>query len=268
MHFRSLEHTRGSAFFSSGVVGGISLGFAESARRDASDKAQLAADAYNRAVSEEDIERARGRAASASQERDDKMKMRNLWTGYLAGVWVGAALDTRVTPRPRLYRNTNGDYFLTLPRVSSWAAVWRGTLIPGGGQRYLGRVNRSNVSAFATYGFLAGGLFAYDDLLQERRARDDAVRRYNIATDPARLEQHRLDAVNASNKVNNRDALRWWLFGAAAATHLWSIVDAWQVASYSGTSQPRVNPDAGSDVGLSLLPYADGVRATLAWRLP
>lgn len=268
-HFRSLEYTRGVAFFTSGLTGGIALGYAESGRSEASDKLQLAAEAYNRAVSESDINTARDRVASTNQELDDKTRMRNLWATYLAGVWVSAALETRVTPRPSLSRNGQGVYSLTLPRVNTWSAAWRALLIPGGGQRYLGRNNRSNVSAFSTYGLVAGGLFAYDALLRERRSRDDALRRYSRASSPSELNQHRVDALNAADKANDFNALRWWLFGAAAATHLWSIVDAWQVASYSSSnSQPHASRDADSDVGLTLLPSPDGVQLSLAWRLP
>ena len=265
-HLRSQEYMRGSIFFGSGSTGGIALGYAESARRDALDDVQLAADAYSRAISEEAIEASWNALVSAQQKEDDNTTMRNLWTGYLAGVWFSAAAETWLTPHPSLYLTDAGDYILALPRVGSWSAIWRGTLIPGAGQRYLGRTVRSNVTAFLTYGLVASGLFVYDSLLDERRRRDNAQRQFDSATTPAEVERQRLELQDASNEANNRNTLRWSLFGAAAAAHLWGIVDAWQVASYSGPSTPSAQPE--SDVSLSILPNPDGFQAALAWRFP
>ena len=193
--------------------------------------------------------------------------MRDLWAAYLAVTWASASFEAWLTPRPTLHRHANGDYLLSMPRVTSWQAIWRSALVPGAGQRYLGRNTRANVTAFLTYGLTAGGLIAYDALLDARRDRDEAQRRYDQAVTTTQLERRRgvLDAASAD--ANDRNTWRWSLLGAAAAVHLWSILDAWQVASYSGSS-PSGQAEPSSDLSFQIAPEPSGMRAALAWRLP
>jgi len=85
------EDDRGWLYVGAGVISVTLTAAQEAARRSAEDDREEAERAYLTAVSPEAILEARGRMLDAIQEKQDRRELRNLWIGYLAAAWIGAA---------------------------------------------------------------------------------------------------------------------------------------------------------------------------------
>ena len=129
---RGDESLHGALFLGAGVLAGAQVAFRESDRRGARDDVDRASLAYEDAVSEKEIASSRATLLGASERASDARQLRTLWTGYLASVWAGAALDAwLLAPRPTLEADGEGKYVLGVPRAGSWSAGWRSSLVPG-----------------------------------------------------------------------------------------------------------------------------------------
>lgn len=251
---------RGWIFLGGGAVSAAGLVVQESSRRDAASDVNAATVAYRRAVTEDAVRTAGFRLERALDTRADDEEMRNLWAGYLASVWIGAALEEWLfTPGVTLAGDGAGGYTLDLPRAGAVAAGFRSALVPGSGQRYLGHGARGNLFSAAVLALGAGTVLAQDRFLDARTEQRDLQRRYDAAVtqEEIRLWRNRLE--DASGRTRDRSRLRWVAFGATAGVYLWNVLDAVTTGRSSGEAP---------ELQLSVLPEAGGFRTGITWRLP
>ena len=228
--------------------------------RDADAELRLSQLAYDRAQSNEGIALASANLQRASRKAQDTLTIRNWWIGYFATAWLWAATEAwLLTARPQVQATAEDGFLLTVPPASGWPAVWRSTLVPGSGQRYLGRTRRANL--FTTGFFLLGAasIFAQEDYMEANRNLSTATERYRAAETPDELQQSGQSLWDASRNVDDKDVIRWVLLGATAGVYLWNILDA----STGGTAFTEP-----TRVGWGVAPQPGGVQAAMSWRLP
>ena len=254
------ERWRGLEFLATGTVGGTELVRQEADRRDAVHDVERASVAYANAISEQEIATTRADLQAATERKQDTKELRSLWTGYLAAVWAGAALDAwLLSPEPTLHAQGEGRYLLGVPRAGAWQAGWRSFLVPGSGQQYLGRSWRGNLFSAGVMGLAAGTLSAHESFLHARRDQDDAQRRYDAAETEADLERWRIALDRAANEASDRNVVRWSLVAATGGAYLWNVIDAMTLGHESAQE---------SDVNYAVAPRRDGLVAVVTWRLP
>ncbi len=262
--------TRGWSILCAGAVSATLAILSEADRRDAkNDRAQAEA-AYRWAITEEAITAARAELLSATQEEDDRAEVRNLWLGYLAATWLGAGLEMQLlTPQPSLAEGDSGRYLVTLPRAGAGTAALRSALMPGAGQRYMGRMGRSNFFFTATAALAAAAIISHDAVLEARRDQARAQRLFDEADGETEV-RHARDALQAAaDDVDDHNLVRWALIGATAGVYLWNIADAFGLGR---GAEPRSLPlDAPADedgLSWSVAPRGDGLLVCATWRLP
>jgi hypothetical protein len=261
-HFREREGSRGWILLTAGGIGGLGAVLAEASRRDAVDDARRAEAAYAGAIGEESIANARLALASARQERDDASEMRTLWGAYFGAVWLGAAVEQVFLTGAPDYRSEDGRLVVDVPAASGAGSALRSALVPGAGQRWIGRRGRANFLAGAVLGLGASAVVAQDAFLDARRDQDDAQRRYDAALTMEDLERRRAALQDAADRADDRSTLRWALTGAAAGAYLWNVLDAWSGGSAaSGSAVAKASP-----LAFSVLPEGAGVEAAVSWR--
>ncbi len=227
--------------------------------QDAADTRTLAATHYAQAVSEDEIARTRGALRSAVREEEDMQEVRNLWLGYLALTWVGASVEAAwLTPRPALAPAGAGRFVLSLPRVGGGPAALRSALLPGAGQRFMGRDGKGNFFCATTAILAAGAIALHDAFLEARRDQMLAQERFAAVQVDEELPAARQELERAADRVDQRSVWRWAAVGAAAGVYIWNVVDAF------GGGQPASNPG----LAWTAAPSADGllVCATWSWR--
>jgi hypothetical protein len=229
------------------------------ARKNAEDDLHAAQDLYRTAVTPEAIALARLAVEQTSQREADERTMRNLWAGYTAALWVGAAAEAWLfTPHPNLFANAGGGYLLDVPHVSGWKTASISAILPGSGQRYAGRGPRGTAFTFAVLGLAAGTLVAYDVFLDARRDQAEAQALYDRADTVDEIAVRARALEDAADHTNNMSSLRWALLGTTAAFWTWNVVDAAGIGA-SSAKEGRLR--------LALAPRLDGLRAELTWRL-
>jgi hypothetical protein len=259
-HMRGGEPERGVVLFAAGVTGGVGLAMTFNDAGEAEDLMALAQHAYDNAVSQEAITQARIALESASDRVDDERQMKLLWGGYTAYVWLGSALEAWLfTPSPSLQTTAPGRYTLSLPHAGAGGALWRSALVPGSGQRYLGRQFMSNLFSTGFLGCGAATLYTHDWYLEAERQQAYAQRRYDAAQTEAEAQRWRRELVTAADEADRRNVWRWGLLGATGAFYIWNLLDAGLAGSESAHH---------TDVAWMVLPNPDGVLAAVRWRLP
>ncbi|MCK4414025.1 MAG: hypothetical protein KAY32_10805 [Candidatus Eisenbacteria sp.] len=250
---------RGWAFLGVGFASGAMSLVQEDRRRDAEDRLARAERTYRQAVSEAAIADARQALLTATQRRDDEGELRTLWLGYLAAAWLGAGLEAvLLTPQPTLSSSIPGQYVAALPRAGGPRAALSSLLVPGAGQRFIGRQARANFFFTTTAALAAGALIAHETFLDARRDQAAAQGRFDAALDSQAIDHARLELEEAADDVDQRNLIRWALAGAAAATYLWNIVDAF------GLGRQAEVPE----LTLAMTSSADGFRLGVTWSLP
>jgi hypothetical protein len=164
-----------------------------------------------------------------------------------------------MTPLPDLQSTAENRYTISVPRLRASSAMWRSMLVPGAGQRYVGRAFMSNFFNVTVSGSAAGALFAHDAYLGATRDQADAQRRYDAAQSEAEAEGWRRAVAEAAEDAHDMNTWRWCLAGAAGAFYIWNVLDA--------SIRVGSAPDA-SRLSLSIQPGVDGVQSSLCWRMP
>jgi hypothetical protein len=141
---------------------------------------------------------------------------------------------------------------VTFPRADRWKAVARSLIVPGGGQRYLGRTTRAAWFSTLVAASAAGAILAQDAFLDARRDHLAAQRRLHAAVGDD--EALRATVDEAASTRDFRSTLRWVLAGTAASIYLWNVVDALFVG---GGAQGHAPP-------VTLAPTASGL--AVSWR--
>jgi len=255
LHLRRGE-ARGWSFLGAAAVSAGMAGRTQLSLRDAEKLRDRAALDYEQAVSEEQIRGARRRSLAAAQEVRDREEVRDLWLGILALSWAGAGLEALLlTPQPSLAPSADGGYVATLPRASRSKAAFRSLLVPGAGQRSMGREGRGSLFLTAIAGLGAGAVAAHDAFLEARREQSAAQRLFDEAEDEAALRAARASLERAAERTDDRNALRWALVGAAAGVYVWNVLDAFGLGTATGTG----------DLTWSLAPAAGGGFVCATW---
>jgi hypothetical protein len=254
------ESLRGLLLLSAAGVSGIQAVRMENAHADAVDAVAAALAAYDASVSEEEIVRSTARLRLARTKEDNEKELRGLWVSYFAATWIGSAVEALLlTPNPSVHLGSDGDYLLTVPTAGGWEAAVRSILVPGSGQRFLGRETKGNLFTAAVLTLGAGTLIAHESFLDARREQSAAQYDYDAARTDEELRRARRALDDAGGKTDDRNRTRWALFGAVVGAHVWNVVDAALDGSRSG-EVPSLT--------WSVAPQGDGMQAGLTWRLP
>jgi len=260
VHLHNGEARRGLLFLAGGTLSAVETAVKAGDVSNAEDAVGAATQLYNEAVSEEAITLATAALTVAQQSKDDAEEMRNLWAGYFVLTWVGAALEAwKLTASPSLQTSSEGTYTLSVPEAGGWSAAWRSALVPGSGQRYVGRYDKGNVFTLAVMGLGAGTLFAHESFLDARRDQMKAQLLYDAAETEEEIAATGRALLNAAQTTNDRETLQWILLGATGAAYLWNIFDAYSLGNESAQLSP---------LNVGLVPTPDGAQAFLTWRLP
>ncbi len=195
-------------------------------------------------------------APEETSEEFDAENIRNLWLGYTAAVWLGSGLESwLLTPRPDVRTSSTGvEVFV--PRANRWAAGFRSLLVPGAGQRYLGRDARANRFTVLTFASAAAAIATQDLYLEARR---DTDRLQGRIADAAPVERAvlRAELDDARSDEDTKSLIRWIATGSAAYFYLWNVVDAFWLGA-------RAEQSGGPKIMAS--PTADGMALSLNWR--
>ena len=195
-------------------------------------------------------------APAGSTEEFDAENVRDLWLGFTAAIWLGAGVESwLLTPSPAV-RTGNGGVELTIPRANRWQAALRSTLVPGAGQRYLGRDTRANLFTVFTYASAAAAIALQDRFLEARRDADRIQARIDDAA-PIDRAALRAELDDARSDEDTKSLVRWIATGSAAYFYLWNVVDAfWLGARAEQSGGPKI----------MAAPTADGMALSLSWR--
>ena len=256
IHLQQDETGRGLLFLGAGLAGGTMAVINEVSRSDAEEDVDRAQQRYEDAVAEEDIVAARLDLESALDEADDEAEMRNLWAVYGGATWVGAAVEQwLLTPHATLDASSSA---LRIPRAGGPRAGLLSALVPGAGQRYVGRSSRGNLFTMGVMGLGAFTLVAHESYLDARRDQAEAQRHYDAATTEDDLDRWQNELEDAADTADSRNTLQWACAAVTAGVYLWNVFDAWFVGERAGSDRP---------LDMSVLPAPDGVQATLTWRM-
>lgn len=253
------ERGRGWVYLASGLgfaTGGLVKEFSLRDREDDLDRAQRL---YDDAVGEATLSDARRNLDLAFQEAEDEKELRNLWAFFAGATWVGSAIEASIlTPGPDMRTNSNRDYLLSAGGANPVGAAFRSALIPGAGQRYMGRDKRGNrfTAAFST--MAAVSLVIHDAYLEKRRDQLAVQSLYDAADTEGEIEARRRELEEAADDAERLDRWRWGVVGVTGAIYIWNIFDAVRLV---GTDS--------SPGGLTwqMSPNPDGFRAGLVWRI-
>jgi hypothetical protein len=236
-HLRRGEE-RGWSFLGAGGGSAAMAAITQFAVRDAEDERDRAMIAYDRAVSEEDILDARVRLLEATQKIQDQEEVRNLWLTYLAAAWLGAGVEALfLTPQPTLSELSAEGYTIKVPREGRIKAALCSALVPGAGQRSMGRDGSANVFLTALAALGAGAITAHEAFLDARRDQAAAQRRFNEAEDEEELRAASERLQWAADRADDRNAVRWVLVGAAAGVYAWNVLDAFGLGHQVGAGE-------------------------------
>ncbi|MCK4304698.1 MAG: hypothetical protein KAY24_10715, partial [Candidatus Eisenbacteria sp.] len=196
---------------------------------------------------------------AATRKEDNHREVRNLWLGYCALAWVGAGAEALLlTPQPAITSAAPGLYTATFPRASRAGLALRSALVPGAGQRYMGRGGWGSFFFSVTGALAAGALVAHDDYLDARRDQAVAQSRFDEAEAEDELADARRDLEAAADDADEKNVIRWALVGGAAGVYLWNVLDA-----FGQDCEPMV-----PGVVFSLIPAPDGASLCVSWRIP
>ena len=256
IHLQQNETGRGLLFLGAGLAGGTMAVINEVSRSDAEEDVDRAQERYDDAVAEEDIVNARLDLESAQDEADDEAEMRNLWAIYGGVTWVGAAVEQwLLTPHATLDANASA---LRIPRAGGPRAGFLSALVPGSGQRYVGRSSRGNLFTMGIMGLGAVTLVAHESYLDARRDQAEAQRHYDAATNEDSIDRWQDELEDTADTADSRNTLQWACAAVTAGVYIWNVFDAWFVGERTGSE---------THLDMSVLPAPDGVQATLTWRM-
>lgn len=250
------EEERGWFWMGAAVTSLAMTGVLQAWVQDAEDDLTRAEGIYAAATSELAIAAARDGVRAAARERDDHREVRRLWIGYCAAVWLGAGLEASLlTPRPTLQHTGAGAYRLQAPTSGTLGTMLRSALVPGAGQRALGRERWGNFFLAGTALLTAATLAAHDALLEAQRDQARAQDRFAVTEAETELAAARAELEACAERVDDRETLRWAFLGAAASLYAWNVIDAW--------SGDHARKD--SQLAWSLAPTREGVLICASW---
>jgi len=260
VHLTRHEGWRGTMFMTM-AAGGVIGAIAKNAHHEtASTDLELAQDAYDQATTVEGINAARLDLESAADREEDESHMRAIWTGYTVAVWAGTAVEAwLLTSSPSFQSNADGSFTFGVRTARPLDAALRSALVPGAGQRHMGSRWRALAFGTSVMAFAAGGIAAYDEYLSADRKQADVQRRYDAATTEQEFATLGPQLAQAADDTDEWKVKVWTLFGVTGAAYIWNVLDAMSMGASGWTR---------SAVDVSVVPRADGMVASLTWRLP
>lgn len=249
---------RGWIFMLSGATSGAMAIVKQAGVRNAEDKIDRAAFLNSLAITEEALLNTRLATASAVQERNDEEEVRNLWVGYFAYTRIASSLETWIlTPGPRFSAQGSGQYKVEIEPASGLQSGLRSLLVPGSGQRYMGRDGRGNFFAAAVGVGAAAAIASHDAFLEARRQQSDVQRRFLSAESEEEIEALRNQLREAANNTEDKNLVRWTVVGITGGLYLWNVVDAFALG----------NQARSEGMNWAFSPTPDGFLASVTWRL-
>jgi hypothetical protein len=256
---------RGWYYLGAGTTSGVAWWLSAEAARDADEQLQQAEQQFSMASGSADSATLAGLQAQVTtareQQRDDH-RIRDIWAIYFGAIWAGAGVEAwLMTPRATV-ASSPGEYLVTLPGTNGWRAAICSALVPGAGQRVLGRDGRASTFSTIIAATMAGAILAQDQVLAARRDYYAAKRQRDAS--PAGVDRFQVQAAmdDAESEEDAYSTLRSVMLGVAAPVYLWSVVDA-----FLGGRRAASVAAARRAPAVSLAPTVDGVRLALTLRL-
>ncbi len=250
---------RGWVYLGSGAVATGLWWWMNSTADDAEKDIRSAVDRRRAALDPEEQKQARLDEFDARAEFSDDNRLRKIWLAYIGGLWVGSAIDSwLLTPHATVWPQGEAGYQLSLPSRSGRSAALRSALIPGAGQRSVGRDSRANFFLTSFLTTTAATLVAQDAYLSARRDVASAARRRDAAITAEDRQRWQSEIDASKSDTDDLSLVRWVLLGTAAYVYVWNVIDAYRVG----------RPEAASGPRFSLAPTRDGARFAIRWDLP
>lgn len=197
-----------------------------------------------------------GNAPANTPEYSDARAVRNMWIGYVATTWIGASLESWLLTPEGNARRSGENLTLSAPRADRWKLTVRSVLVPGSGQRYIGRDTRANM--FTTlFALTAAAAIKSQDMYLDAR-RDRRAIGAQLSDTPAPSERAVLLAAydEAEGDEDSKALIRWIAVGSAAYVYLWNVFDAFSLGRQA---------EASTGPQVVATPTADGVALSLNW---
>jgi hypothetical protein len=249
---------RGWIYLGSGAVSTGLWWWLNSTADDAEEAILAAVDRRRNSSDTLEIQAAGLDELDARQQFNDDNRLRKIWLAYIGGLWLGSALDSwLLTPSATMSIQSGGEVQLSLPARSGGSSALRSALIPGAGQRAVGRDSRANFFLSSFLANTAASLVAQDAFLTARREVSTAERRFAAATTPEGQARWRSELESSKKDEDDLSLVRWVLLGTSAYVYLWNVIDAYRVGRPDNATGPR----------FSFTPTRDGARFALSWNL-
>lgn len=197
-----------------------------------------------------------GDAADGSPAKTDARTIRNLWTTYFATSWISASLESWLLTPEGSSRRQNGDWTFSVPRADRWDLTFRSVLVPGAGQRFVGRDTRANMFTTLFAVSAAAAITTQDLYLESRRERTALLSQLGNAADETERAALNAQLDDAESDVDSKALIRWIAVSTTAYVYLWNVFDAFSIGRQAERS-------AGPQMVAS--PTQDGVALSLSW---
>jgi len=250
---------RGWVFGAAGGAAGAMAIISQSDVGGADEKVERAGLAHSSAVSEDAIFDARIDLAVALREKADEEEVRDLWRVFLAASWIGAGVESLfLTPQPKFSSGSPGEYVALFPQSSAWKAGMSSALVPGSGQRGMGRNKQANFFALSVAALAGATIVAHDNFLEARSRQAEAQLRLNGAELEEEIRVARRVLQFRADEVSDKSSIRWAVAGVTAGVYFWNVLDAMRLGDRS----------SATGLTISVSPAADsGILAAASWEL-
>lgn len=257
-HLRRAE-PRGWLHFGGWALSGTAWLLSHSELGDARDRLDRAALELDRSSGAEQTRAAQLEWAAAREEEFDLSNVSSLWASFAVAAWIGGGVEAWLLTRaPAVSSPGDGSTRIHLPPASRWKAALSSLVVPGSGQRSVGRERRGNLFSSAIMLTAAGAIVAQDAYLDARRERSHAIRLVEL-TDGGPDAGAAIAALrDAEDQTDRRSTVRYAVLGSAIALYAWNVIDALVVPEPGASSS-----DAG--LGIGIVPDREGVRLAWTW---
>ncbi len=255
-HLRRAE-PRGWLHFGGWSLSGAAWLLSYSELRDARDRLERAAVDLERSTDAEQTRAARLEWSAAHEAEFDQSNVSALWASFVVATWIGGGLEAWLLTRtPEVSPSGDGSTRIHLPRADRWKTAMSSLLVPGSGQRSLGRERRGNLFTTAIMLTAAGAILAQDSYLDARRERSHATRLIGLTAGGPDADFAIAALRDAEEVTDRRSTIRYAVFGSAIALYAWNVLDALLFTDPGPSS---------SALGLGVVPDREGVRVAWTW---
>jgi hypothetical protein len=199
-------------------------------------------------------------AASARDEVFDFENVRDLWAVLLGSVWVGAGLEAwLLTPAPSLRNDDGRGFVIGTARIDRARTALSSLIVPGAGQRAVGRTRAANVFGVAVLLGAAGAIIAQEEFLDARRERLHLNRLVARSGESEANSVLRDELARAIDEEDRASTTRYLIAGAAVVLHACNVLDALRGGGDAESESPAT-------ARFHVQPTPDGARAVWVMR--